>query len=489
MSKKSFVGLLAVVVLLAVLVACSGNGGNTPDRLVGGAATVNVGISDPPTCATPNGAYDAIYVTITDVKIHTSATAAPTDAGWVDLTPNLTPTQVNLLGTGDARCLLAMLKQGQTITPGTYQQVRVFLAADSQAAQISGNSCGAGVSNCVVIRQNGNPVTTPLVLSSETQTGIKIPSGQIAGGQFTVASDETKDFVIDFDACASIVTQGTQFRLKPVLHAGEVQSAATITGQLVDSVTQQAVVGKAIVSLQRKDANNIDRIVLQTTTDLSGNFTLCPVPVLPTGSSYDLVAVAFNTANSIQYATTVVTGITTSQTLAKIPMVAQVSPNTAPYTINGDVTTSKTGPLATPADVTISALQQVTATINGASTTWSVTVPIIVPTSLQQSAMINLATLANGCPANTDCATYTAAVPALWPNVGVPANSTWSFSQSGTSPVLYTMEGHAFVQGSGGTDNCTAPVVSVSKTTTNADLAATPGGTATAATIQFTGCQ
>ena len=37
------------------------------------------------------------------------------------------------------------------------------------------------------------------------------------------AAGQTKDLNIDFNACASIVQQGNgQFRLKPVLHAGEV---------------------------------------------------------------------------------------------------------------------------------------------------------------------------------------------------------------------------------------------------------------------------
>jgi len=57
----------------------------------------------------------------------------------------------------------------------------------------------------------------PLQLSSESKTGIKIPSGQIAGGDFTVGSGEDKDLNIDFNACASVVVQGNgQYRLKPV---------------------------------------------------------------------------------------------------------------------------------------------------------------------------------------------------------------------------------------------------------------------------------
>jgi hypothetical protein len=126
-----------------------------------------------------------------------------------------------------------------------------------------------------------NHQTIPLNLSSEVQTGIKIPSGQIAGGTFTVGAGEVKGLNIDFDACASLVMQGNgQFRLKPVLHAGEVSTSSTsITGQLVDATTAAAIPGmEAIVALEMLDAGGIGRMVMQATPDANGNFIFCPVP-------------------------------------------------------------------------------------------------------------------------------------------------------------------------------------------------------------------
>ena len=71
------------------------------------------------------------------------------------------------------------------------------------------------------------PTPYPLLLSSEAQTGIKIPSGQIAVGAFTIAAGQTKDLDIDFLTCVSIVQEGNgQYRLKPVLHAGEVSTTS-----------------------------------------------------------------------------------------------------------------------------------------------------------------------------------------------------------------------------------------------------------------------
>src|SRR5260370_24254351 len=125
---------------------------------------------------------------------------------------------------------------------------------------------------------------------------MKIPSGQMAGGHFTVVSGQTKDLNIDFDACASIVIQGSgQYRLKPVLHAGEVSTtSASINGKLLDKATSQPIVGgKAIVALEQRDSSGIDHVVMQTTPDISAAFVFCPVPA----GSYDIVAVAVGGAN------------------------------------------------------------------------------------------------------------------------------------------------------------------------------------------------
>jgi hypothetical protein len=100
-----------------------------------------------------------------------------------------------------------------------------------------------------------------VALSSESQTGIKIPSGQLAGGKFTINPGESRDLNIDFNACASIVVQGNgQYRPKPVLHAGEVSLNTTaISGKVVDSVTKASISGgKVVVALQSRLIPSVD---------------------------------------------------------------------------------------------------------------------------------------------------------------------------------------------------------------------------------------
>src|SRR5579864_6234616 len=201
----------------ALLLSCS----STHNMVSNSPATINLTLSDPATCSAPQGPFSHIFVTIVDVRINASSSAGDQDPGWVDLTPNLaqSPQQVDLLGQANNQCFLAMLGSSIEIQPGSYQQIRVILADGS--VTLKGNSCGT-MANCVML--TSNPANAqPLLLSSQSKTGIKIPPGQIAGGQFMVAAGETKDLNIDFNACASIVAQGNgQFRLKPVLHAGEV---------------------------------------------------------------------------------------------------------------------------------------------------------------------------------------------------------------------------------------------------------------------------
>src|SRR5215471_8934835 len=209
--------------------------------------TVNVTMSDPPTCAAPQGPYSHVYVTVADVLIHQSATAAANDPGWVDLTPKLknSPVQVDLLGLSN-QCFLATL--GSTgIHPGNYEQIRVILVGNN--ASVNNNKCDTSA-NCVMLTSDPVQTPQPLQLSSESQTGIKVPSGQIAGGQFTVGSGQTVDLNIDFDACASIVVQGNgQYRLKPVLHAGEVSlTSASINGKVLDQATGNPVNGEVMVA-------------------------------------------------------------------------------------------------------------------------------------------------------------------------------------------------------------------------------------------------
>jgi Domain of unknown function (DUF4382) len=475
MKRRALIPVLTAVVLLVVLIACSSGGGSSATRTSVSPASVSVTVSDPATCSSAvSGSYSNVWVTITDVLIHTSATAPDNDPNWVDLTPNLknAPQQIDLLAAANNQCFLATLGSNTALQPGTYQQIRIILA--DNGAIPAGNHCGAAGANCVVLSSTLTPQT--LLLSSESKTGIKIPSGQIAGGNFTVASGETKDLNINFDTCASTVVQGNgQFRLKPVLHAGEVAlTSVSINGKLVDKTTSLPIVGgKAIVALEQKDAGGVDRVIMQTTPDSTGAFNFCPVPA----GTYDVVAVAVSGAN-VAYAATITTGVRQGSTLGTIPMIAVTGANTSPGSITGQVTSANASSNGITIDVMLSALQSA-----GSGN-------FTIPVTAQSATLAETTDKPSGC-ATDPCPPYTVTytmdlVPPVAPTIGAfsvmpPTSYT---AGSGIPPATYVVEGQAFVPMSGGTADCTQPKMT---TTTVSVNPGTPA--ATAPTLAFTGCQ
>jgi len=467
MRRISYFALFSFLVTAAiVLLSCGGGSSGSNSSNMG---TVSVSISDPPTCAAPQGPYSHVYVTITDVQIHTSANAGANDPNWVDLTPNLpnNPAQVDLLGMAN-QCFLAML--GSTgIQPGTYQQARIFLADNN--APVPNNKCDTSA-NCLMLTSDpGTPI--PLELSSQAKTGIKIPSGQLAGGKFEVAPGDNKDLNIDFNACTSIVAQGNgKYRLKPVLHGGEVasqSSSTSISGTVVDSVTLQPIAGGNTVVALEQNQNGVDRVIMETVTGSNGGFAFCPVAA----GTYDVVVTAVDGVGTA-YAATVITGVQPGNTLGNVPLTAA----TLPASITGEITSS-TGSAPVAVDLSVSALQSIGANLL-----------VTVPLAEQSASTETLETVSDvSCPANTDCVNYTLAVPAANPSIGAfnpGGNQTPAPPAPG--PVGYTVDANAFVTGTNLAD-CTQPNLQTNMTDTNAPLTVTPGGSVTAATMAFTGCQ
>jgi len=474
MDRKALFCALALISLVAAL-ALSGCSSNGKSSTTNAGAFVNVRISDPATCSGPKGAFSHIYVIITDVQINASGSAGNNDSGWIDLTPSLSqsPQQVDLLGQASNQCFLAMLGATTALQPGSYQQIRIMLA--SNPTVIANNLCGSSA-NCVMLSSAPN-AAQPLLLSSEAKTGIKIPSGQIAGGQFVIAAGETKDLDIDFNACESVVAEGNgQFRLKPVLHAGEISLTSTsINGTVVDSVTNQPISsGSTVVALEQKDRSGVDRVVMETVTDASGSFSFCPVA----GGTYDVVVGAVS-GTGVAYTATVITGVQPGDALGMVPVMAQTGASTAPASITGLVTTS-TGSAGTAADISLSALQPINSSVM-----------VTVPLAVQSATSANLTTSAGStCPAKTDCASYTLSVPALNPSVGAfVASASQNPAPPAAGSVSYAIDAFAFTTDGTSTPDCSPSELKTSSTTTNTPLTVASGMSSTAATLAFSGCQ
>ena len=480
-----FLSILAIVVVAVAIISCSGNSSMQGPNM----GTVLVSISDPPSCTPPNGNFTNVWITVRSVQAHTSATADDNSGGWQELAPQLAsaPMQIDLFSKADTRCVLAQLGSA-SLPVGSLQQIRLVLLSNSPAAGAavpSPNACAGHGFNCVV-DSNG---IHELVLSSEAETGLKIPPGQIMGGPIQVAAGQSVDLNIDFNACASIVQEGNgTFRLKPTLTAGVVSANTSgIGGQVVDSVTKKPISGNVIVALEQPDSTGVDRILMQTGADPQGNFRFCP---LPTGT-FDIVVVALGAAN-LPYNATAVVNVPNGTNLNVIPLVAEAGA-TGPAILQGFVT-AKTATAGATVDVSLAALQSISVssgvtrqlTIPLQNTQATAATPAVTSTGL--ISITDSKSCPMGSPTGANCAQYTLVVPASNPSVGVFAAGGFTFSAPASGDVLFSVDANAFVPMSGGKTDCTPSEIVTSKDASNLPLKVTPAMTTDVARTDFTGC-
>ncbi len=478
-----------LLLILAALFMISCGGGTTEVTVMSNPpkGTVSVSMSDPPSCKMPAGNFKNVWITVRSVQAHVSSTATDSSSGWQELAPGLAtaPVQMDLLGAAiSGGCTLAQLGVNTSVPAGDYHQIRLLLVDNSPAAGApvpNPNACGNQGFNCAILADNSVHM---LNLSSQSNTGLKIPSGQILGGPIRVVDGGHSDLNIDFNACASIVIQGNgQFRLKPTLTAGEVGTqSGGINGQVVDSVTMAAITGGTVqVALEQPDSGGVDRIVMQAAADASGNFNFCPVPP----GMYDVVVVGTNGAG-VSYGPTVTLNVNAGNSLGKIPIVATIGTATGPGTISGTVTAvtpaSGTPPVTSGAvvDLSFAALQSIS--VSGGSS-----IQLTIP--LQGASTPTAATASGGtCPVGTDCVTFTLIVPAQNTSVGTFASGGTTYAAPAAAPALYTVEAKAAVPSGGGTPSCAPSTVTQDKDSTSAPLAVTAGATTTAKQIDLVGC-
>jgi len=479
----SSVFLVSLALLLSLSVALVNCGGNMVSGQVNnGMGSLTVTITDPPSCAFPNGDFDHAFISIRSVQAHTSATATDNTPGWQELVPqlNTAPVQVDLFALGNNACLLNTLGSNTALPAATFQQIRLLLVANdgSSGAVPATNACTNQGFNCVVLHDGS---IHELQLSSQANTGLKIPPGQIVGGPITVQAGQDVDLNIDFNACASIIQEGNgDFRLKPALTAGQVSSNNTgISGQVVDAATSMPIVGGTVlVALEQLDSSGDDVIIMQAAADSSGSFNFCP---LPTGATFDVVTVAINGAG-LAYDATVAIGVPGGTSLGMIPLSAETGASTAPAAFQGFVTTT-TGSATVVIDASVFALQSV----NTGSGTRPVTIPAEGASAGSLSVESNSACPA-GAPMNANCAQYTLIVPASNPSVGIFSSGKISYAAPAAGDVLYSVRADAASPLSGGTADCSPSSQTTSFDASGNPLKAVAGATVTPKELDFFGC-
>jgi len=286
--------LASTLTAVALLSSCGGGGSSA----TGAPGALRLALTDGPACG-----FDHVYVTIESVRVHASASAEESDAGWTDI-PLAEKRRVDLLTLTNG----ALTELGTTALPaGRYQQVRLVLAANEAGASAMANA----------VLPTGSTEERPLgAPGGQGGSSIKIPA------EIEVAADATADFVLDFDACKSVAAAGRDgtYQLKPVITVVP-RSASGIEGVLADELAANTT----IVSAQRDGIS-----IRSTRPDASGRFS---IPFLEPGS-YSLVIA------SEAHATGVVTDVPVhaGMTIVGQPATAIALPRSPAREITGAVT-------------------------------------------------------------------------------------------------------------------------------------------------------
>lgn len=304
--KTHFSQLRAITgsaIVASLMLACGGSGGGlTPPVAYFG--TLGVSLSDAPACG-----FDAVNVTVSKVRVHQSASAADTDAGWIDITLN-PARKINLLNLTNG----ALEKLGETpLTAGHYTQLRLVLDANT----------GSGFANSVI--PTGSNVEKSLDTPSAVQSGIKLVN------EFDVAADQRVDLVLDFDACKSVVTKGNgNYALKPV-----VKVIPSVLNGISGFINKTLLDSHVMVSAQQNGV-----IVSATSPNATtGEFFLAR---LPTGN-YDVVITADERAAAVIGAVPVTSATSTTA------LSTATAPISMPTSIVGNISGTTT---LTPASAT-----------------------------------------------------------------------------------------------------------------------------------------
>lgn len=152
-----------------------------------------------------------VIVNISDVSVHTSASAGATDSGWKSLTlSNNTALDLLSLQNGINQILASV-----SLPAGQYQQMRITVAS------------------------------AKVVFADSTNADVTIPNGTLKFNLgATIENNKTYGVVLDFDAAASLRLQGGTWRMNPpVITVKQVYLATVGSGGTCTALTDLCVVG------------------------------------------------------------------------------------------------------------------------------------------------------------------------------------------------------------------------------------------------------
>ncbi len=287
---------LAFAALTALaLTAC---GGGSSGSTSGPGGIVNMQLTD-----APSKDFDHVWVTISEVRFHTSNAVSADDPGWLKY-PLPAPVTIDLAALYNGS-LSAVLGGGFTLPAGTYQQIRLVLVPDNAPLAASAIA-----------------VNPPLTFNDQVNwtdasgvahvSALEIPApakGIGINGSFTVAAGAPLNLVIDFNLDADVVkflhNGNNAYTLTPTLQYFDLAQSGAVKGALDPShlcpITAAAAPSgcayNLVIKAEQLSADSTYHVIARyTTIAADGSFTLYPVRV-PAGQSATTVDVLIRGRN------------------------------------------------------------------------------------------------------------------------------------------------------------------------------------------------
>jgi len=209
--------------------------------------------------------YNAVYVTIEEVQVHTDE-----GGSWQRVaSPNKTYNLLELVNGVREQLGITELETAH------YTQMRLII--------------GQSPDDTINLLSESHPYANYIIDNADTYYELKIPSGYQTGIKivhgFDIAEDQTTELILDFDACRSVVQAGNsgKWLLKPTIKIASLEDFSIINGTVTDD--SDAGIEGALVSAQifnggTTETKDDDELIIQaaTITDSNGEYKLFVTP-------------------------------------------------------------------------------------------------------------------------------------------------------------------------------------------------------------------